>query len=405
MLSYAVLLAALLFAPQQDFLAEGLKALDANQPAAAEPLLRQARDAAPGDSTVHFNLALALILQGKDSEAASELRRTLELKPGLYEADLNLGILLLRDGKPGEALAPLKEAVDLKPKEARPNLFLGQALFESGDFAAAESHYRAAAEGDPKSAGAELGIGRSLIKESKLPEAAEHFTAAARLDPQYKNALLELAAASENAHQPAAAIEIYRQFPENADARQRLAQLQLQSGDAAAAIPGLEESVRANPSAANRIALADAYRVGKQPEKAIEQLQLASASDPSNYDLRMDLGRALRDQRKFDAAASQFTAAAKLQPNSVKAWNELASALVINEKYAECLAALDHVRALGQEAPGDYYFRALSLDRLRQLQPAIDAYQQFLAVAAGKFPDQEFLARQRIRILRNEARK
>ena len=113
----------------------------------------------------------------------------------------------------------------------------------------------------------------------------------------------------------------------------------------------------------------------------------------------MELGRALRDQRKFAAAAGQFTAAAKLRPDSVKAWNELASALVINENYAECLAALDHVRALGQEVPGDFYFRALSLDRLRRLKPAVEAYQQFLAVAGGKFPDQEFLARQRIRIL------
>jgi tetratricopeptide (TPR) repeat protein len=198
---------------------------------------------------------------------------------------------------------------------------------------------------------------------------------------------------------------IYRQFPENADAKRRLAELLLDNGDAAAAIPALEESVRANPSPANRLALADAYRVAKQPDKVVEQLQLAAASDPSNYDLRMDLGRTLRDQRKFADAASQFAAAAKLRPDSVKAWNELATSLVINENYAECLAALDHVRALGQEAPGDFYFRALSLDRLRQLKPAVEAYQQFLTAAGGKFPNQEFLARQRIRILENELRK
>jgi Flp pilus assembly protein TadD len=402
---FGVLLAAFLLAPPPDFLAEGLKALDANQPAAAEPLLRQAVAAAPGDFSVHFNLALALSLQGKDAEAVSELRRTLELRPALYEADLNLGILLLRDKQPAEALPPLREAADLKPKETRPNLFLAQALFETADFAQAESHYRAAAEADAKSAGAELGLARSLVKQSKLQEAAEHFSAAAALDPGYRDALLELAAEYENSRQAAAAMAIYRQFPENADAKRRLAELLLQNGDAAAAIPALEESVRANPSPANRLALADAYRIAKQPDKAIEQLQLAAASDPSNYDLRMDLGRTLRDQRKFADAASQFAAAAKLRPDSVKAWNELATSLVINENYAECLAALDHVRALGQEVPGDFYFRALSLDRLRQLKPAIAAYQQFLAAGGGKFPNQEFLARQRIRILENELRK
>jgi tetratricopeptide (TPR) repeat protein len=405
MVLFGALLAGLLFAPPPDFLAEGLKALDANQPAAAEPLLRQAVAAAPGDFSVHFNLALALSLQGKDAEAVSELRRTLELKPALYEADLNLGILLLRDKQPGEALPPLREAADLKPKEARPNLFLAQALFETADYAQAESHYRAAAEADAKSAGAEMGIARSLVKQSKLQEAAQHFSAAAALDPRYRDALLELGAEYENSRQAAAAMAIYRQFPENADAKRRLAQMLLENGDAAAAIPTLEESVRANPSPSNRLALADAYRIAKQPDKVVEQLQLAAASDPSNYDLRMDLGRALRDQRKFADAAGQFAVAAKLRPDSVKAWNELATSLVINENYAECLAALDHVRALGQEVPGDFYFRALSLDRLRQLKPAIAAYQQFLTAAGGKFPNQEFLARQRIRILENELRK
>jgi tetratricopeptide (TPR) repeat protein len=405
MVLLGALLVVLLFAPPPDPLAEGLKALDANQPAAAEPLLRQAVEAAPGDFSAHFNLALALTLQGKDAEAISELRRTLELKPALYEADLNLGILLLRDKQPGDALPPLREAAESKPKDARPNVYLAQALFETGDYAQAESHYRAAIEADAKSAGAELGLARSLVRESKLPEAAEHFSAAASLDPRYRDALLELASEYENARQPAAAIAVYRQFPENADAKRRLAQLLLQNGDAAAAIPALEESVRANPSAANRLALASAYQTNQQTDKFIDQLQLAAASDPSNYDVRMALGRALRDQRKFDLAAAQFAAAAKLQPDSVKAWNELASALVINQNYAETLAALDHVRALGKEVPGDFYFRALSLDRLRQLKPAVAAYQQFLAIAGGKFPDQEFLARQRIRILENELKK
>ena len=397
--------AVLLFAPPPDSLAEGLTALDANQPAAAEPLLRQAVEADPANFSAHFNLALALSLQGKDAEAVSELRRTLELKPALYEADLNLGILLLRDKQPGEALPALREAADLRPKESRPNLYYAEALFVTGDFVQAENHYRAAAEADPKSAGAELGLARSLVKESKLPDAVEHFRAAASLDQRYRDALLELAAEYENSRQPAAAVDIYRQFPENAGAKRRLAQMQLQNGDATAAIPTLEESVKANPSVSNRLALAGAYQIDKQTDKFIEQLQLAAASDPANYDVRMDLGRALRDQRKFQAAAGQFAVAAKLRPDAVKAWNELASALVISENYAECLNALDHVRALGQEVPGDYYFRALSLDRLRRLKPAIEAYQQFLAVAAGKFPDQEFLARQRVRILENELRR
>ena len=51
---------------------------------------------------------------------------------------------------------------------------------------------------------------------------------------------------------------------------------------------------------------------------------------------------------------------------------------------------------------GDYYYRAISLEKLRQPKPAMEAYRQFLAADGGKMPDQEFQARQRIRIIENE---
>src|SRR6059058_3665086 len=109
------LLLLLLFSPTEDYLTDALKALDAHQPAVAEPLLRKAIESEPQDYAAHFNLALALSLQQKDAEAIQELRKTLELKPGLYEANLNLGILLLRDKMPAEALPLLKSAVEAKP--------------------------------------------------------------------------------------------------------------------------------------------------------------------------------------------------------------------------------------------------------------------------------------------------
>lgn len=394
------LVAFLLFAPPPDFLAEGLKALDANQPAAAEPLLRQAIEAEPNDFSAHFNLGIALSMQRKDPEAIGEFQKTLELKPGLYQADLNLGMLLLRNKRPGDALPVLKEAVDAKA--ARADLYYAQALFETGDMAQAEVWYRAAAERDPKSAAAEAGLAHSLLKESRLTEAAEHFRDAASLDPRYRDGLLELAAEYEKAGSSAEAIAVYRQFPENPAATERLTQLLLASGNTAAAIPNLESAVKANPSLANRLALADAYKLNKQEDRAIQQLQLAVASDPSNFDLRMDLGRELRDAHRAAETVEQFTAAAKLRPDSVKVWNELATVFVVTGDYTNGLAALDRVRALGKELPGDYYFRAICLEKLRQLKPALEAYKQFLATDGNKQPDQEFLARQRVRIIQHE---
>jgi len=46
-----------------------------------------------------------------------------------------------------------------------------------------------------------------------------------------------------------------------------------------------------------KLAMADTFRAEKKTQKMIDELQLAVSSDPKNFDLRMDLGRALRDSR------------------------------------------------------------------------------------------------------------
>lgn len=392
-------------AQSQDYLAQGLKALDANQPAVAEPLFRQALQADPASVEATFNLALVLGMEGKDAESVALYRKTLELKPGLYEADLNLGILLLRDKQPAEAAAPLKEAADLKPGEYRPQLFYADSLYDTADYEQAEQHFRAALAADPKSAAANLGIARSLLRQSKLADAAPYYRAAAALDPAARNAILELGAEYDKNGQNAEAIAIFREFPGNEAATKRLTELLLQTNQAAAAIPALEAAVKSKPTTANRLALAEAYRQTGQTPKVLEQLQLAAAADASNFDLRMAYGRTLRDQHQFSAAAAQFQAAAALHPDSAPALNELAGVLIMDNRLDEGIAALDRVRALGKEIPGDIFLRAITLDKLHRRQPALEAYRQFLAVAGGKFPTEEFQARQRARIIENESGK
>ena len=405
MVTMGALLLVLLLAQSEDYLTQGLKALDANQPAAAEPLLRKAVDADPADFQARFNLALVLGMEGKDAEAIALYRKTLELKPALYEADLNLGILLLRNKQPADAALVLKEASDFKPREYRPQFYYAQSLFDTGDFEQAEQHYREAAGIGAKSAAANLGIARSLLKQAKLAESAEYYRAAASLDPAYRNTLLELGAEYDKAGQASEAMAIFREFPSNAAVTTRLTELLLESNNAIAAIPHLEAAVQREPTTANRLALIDAYRQTGAIAKVLEQLQLAAIADPSNFDLRMSYGRALRDRRQFTLATSQFDAAAKLRPDSVIALNDLAGVLVIAGQYDEGLAVLDRVRASGKEIPGDLYLRAITLDKLHRKQPALDAYKQFLAAAAGKYPDEEFLSRQRARIIENELKK
>ncbi len=395
-----VLLAHRALPQSGDPMADGMKALDEKHYDAALADFRQAVEKDPRDYAAHFHLALSFSLLKNDAEAIAEYRKTLELKPGLYEANLNLGIVLLRDKMFQDAIAPLAEAAGAKPHEFRPQYYWAEALLGIGDFAKAAATFETAAGIDPKSAAAQTGWAKALIGEKKLSEAAPHFQKAAELDPNYRDELLELAAEYEKAGQPADAIAIYRQFPANSAAQERMGELLLESKQFADAIPGLEKAVAASPTSANRLALATAYGLNKQFDKELELLALVVAAEPNNYDLHMRYGRALRDQRKLRPAEQQFLNAVKLQPDSVDALNELASVAIVAEDYPTGLGALDRVKALGKEKPGDIFLRAITLDKLQQKKPALEAYEQFLAVSGGKFPDQEFQARQRAHILK-----
>ena len=395
---------ALLFTAFQNpnFVEQGRTALDANQNDEAASLFQKAVAADPKDYAAHFHLALADSLLQHDDAAITEYQKTLEIKPGLYQAELNLGILLLRNKRDADAITPLSEAAKQKPNEFRPSYYLGDALLRTGKPAEAQTYLEEALKANPNAAPAELSLGRSLLQQGRLADAEPWFRKAAEQDATYKDALLELGAAEEKAGNAAAAIDLYKQFPENAGAQERLGELLIENKQFADAIPRLEKAVNDSPTAANRLALATAYGMNKQPAKQMEQLAKAVEAEPANYDLRMILGRSLRDSKKPLDAANQFEAAAKIKPDAVDAWNELAGQLILAEHFAEGLAALDHVKALGRELPGDVYLRAITLDKLHQKPQAVATYKQFLTMSQGKFPDQEFAARQRVRIIEQE---
>ena len=391
----------LFLAFQSNFYERGLKDLEERRYQAAIEDFTNAIAAEPKDYALHFNLALAYSMLNRDAEGIAEYNKVLDLKPGLYQAELNLGILLLRQKHAAAAVPHLSAAVEQKPREFRPNYYLAEALLASDDFAKAGMAYRTALESDPKSAAAESGLARALVKQNNLTEATPHFRKAAELDPQYRDSLLELAGLLE-ATQPDQAIEIYRQFPANAAAQERVGALLIREGKPADAVPALEDAVAKSPTIANKAALATAYLRNKQRDKAYPLVIDLIQAQPNDFELRMLYGKLLRDDRKFPESAREFFRATQLQPEAWEPWSELAGVLVVSENFEAALGALDKIAALHAEKPGHVYLRAMVLDRMRQIKPAMESYERFLSMSNGVSPDEEFKARQRARILRQE---
>ena len=216
---------------------------------------------------------------------------------------------------------------------------------------------------------------------------------------------MELASLYEQSKRPSEAIELYKKFPDNPAARERLGQLLLESGRLEESIQQLQVAVRDSPTAANRYALATAYLRSKQLDEAAPLLELALQESPANFDLRMTYGRVLRDQKKYAPAAQEFLGAAQLQPASKEAWSELAGMLILTENHTQALAALDRVEALDPKTVSVHFFRAMILDKGQQYEPALKSYEKFLSMSSGVYPEEEFKARQRVKVIQKELSK
>jgi tetratricopeptide (TPR) repeat protein len=398
---WVILLLALL-AQAPDYVSEGLKALDAGNSDAAVESFTKAVAADPADYSAHFNLGLAYSMSNKDALAIPEYKKTLELHPGLYEAQLNLSLSMLNAHDSAGAIPFLKAAGEQRPKEFRPVYYLANAFLATNDLTGAATAYARAIELDAASAEAELGLGQTLARQGHRNEAEPHYRKAANLQHSYHSYLLELATLYEEHNELAQALDIYREFPDDPGAQERAGVLLLQTGQTAAAIATLEPVVAKSPTPANQIALAHAYVEEKQLAKAEPLIAKGVAAAPDDFEVRMFFGRTLRDERKFPLASEQFSAATKLKPEAAQAWTELAGVLIMAEQPVDGLAALDKVHALGAETAGHFYLRAITLDRLNKTKEALEAYNKFLAASQNVNPDQEFIARQRVKVLEKE---
>ena len=385
--------------------ADGLKALEEHRYDAAVDAFRKAVDADPSDYSAHFNLAVAYGFLNRDAEGIAEYKKTLELKPGLFAAETNEGLLLLRRKKPDEALPLYEDATRQKPEDFNARYHLAQCQLDGGDAAHAEENYRAALKLNPKSAGAELGLAHALARQQKLADAADHFHQAAVIDPAYRDGLLELAGLYETNRQLPEAIAVLRELPDNPAAREHLGELMLRTKRFGDAIPELEAAYSKDPTDANQAALAMAYLGNGNPDKAAPLFEKAVAANASNFMLRFSYGQALLETKQYPLAARQFEQAVKLNPEDMRGWSNFGAALYLAGDIEAALNAFDRARQLGENTAGNWFMRAIILDKLRQLKPALEAYQQFLSMSHGENENQEFQARQRSKIIQRELEK
>jgi tetratricopeptide (TPR) repeat protein len=145
--------------------------------------------------------------------------------------------------------------------------------------------------------------------------------------------------------------------------------------------------------------LAELYLQTKQYAQAEPLFRTLAKNNPSNPDLHYGLGVAVLHQLKYAEAESELIQTLKLKPDYGEAYGYLADAARENKHYELAIRALDARAKFLPEDARSYFIRATSFDSLHMFKQAAENYKKFLAIAGGKFPDQEFQARHRLKAI------
>ena len=374
----------------------------------ARSLLDAYLSAHPADARAIFDRGYCDDAQGKILQAKEYYRKAIAADPKQFEARLALGLILAKEGDPGarkqlqtaasldpnppnattkaEALRALArlvrnsdpdtakqaliDALRITPETPEDMLLAAQIAEAEGDTDLAEQAYRRALKANPESSAAISGLAHSLMEQKKYSDVEPILKAALARDPddpalnaQYATLL---AAESKNNEAVAVLEKLHQVDPKNQPVARMLADGYVQSGE---------------------IAKADAIYT--------ELL----ATNPNDGELEAAQGQVLIREGKYDQALILLQNASKTRQDDPNVWGGIAFTASKTHRPELVLDALTMRSKYAPETPATYFLWATANDNLHRKRQALEYYQLFLKSASGKFPDEEWQARQRIPVL------
>jgi tetratricopeptide (TPR) repeat protein len=341
---------------------------------AAATLYRRAIAADPKSFEAHLSLGLLLARQNKLAEARPELAAATTLDPDLADPALKARAWralagIDRKSNPVLASNDLLEALKLTPETTSDTLLAAELAEQVGQSDAAEAAYRRVLTKEPGSAPATIGLAHLLIVSKQYPEAETILRAALVKSPDDPTLTAQLATV-------------------------------LADQDNAEALPLLQKLHAAHPAdpAITRLlaaVLADAGDFAGSDQLYVSLL----AAAPDDPELLVAHGQDLVREARLDAAYAAFNRATQIDQADADAWSGLAFTASRTHRPDVTLHALTMRSRYLPENASTLFLWATAYDSLNQKKQAAAYYHRFLDSAAGKFPDQEWQARQRLKLL------
>lgn len=391
---------------QTDDLKDAESLLQKQQYAQAEEKLQALAGKQEKNPQFWFDFGFAQSHQDKMAEAAVSYKKAVALDPKWFEAQKNLGLSLAKSGDMAAAAAVFRTTVTLKPTVGGPKaladawLSLAQATEESS-VQESLAAYQKAQELDPTSPDAQSGIARMTERVGNTAAAEQEYLKLAEAgNTESVEHLIGLYLKQKRYSDAETWLRKYMAaHPQNTAAQIQLAKLLAAQGKTPEAIAALEPVYKAAPDPKTARALADLYMEAKQYPEAAALLRPLATQNPQDAQLHLDYGSALLHQLKYPEAQAELLKAVQLRPSYADAYFDLGFAAQQNKNYELTIKVLDARAKLLPETSGTYFLRATAYDSLRMYKPAAENYKLFLLSDGGKFPEQEFQARHRLKAI------
>ncbi len=299
--------------------------------------LAQALSRDLGNSYYHFSLAKLHVLNKEYGDAIAEFEKAIALDGESTELRIEFAGSLVRAGEISRAVQEGQKAVELDPQSSEAHFFLGQMYYVyqgggQGSLAQkAVAEFERVVELEPDHDEALYYLGKIYLEQQDYSKAAQVFERLTDIRPGLveghflrATALVAVRKVDEAIHVLEKSLRIRA---DQADSLNMLASLYEQKERFDEAVETYRQALRNKPNPKSQFQLGTLLiRLGRYPE-AVSLLREAAARYPQNVEVRVELGKALKEQRKFSEAAEVFLTVLKDDVDHMEAKYELARTL------------------------------------------------------------------------------
>ena len=340
-----------------------------DEPESSIAYFERALEHSPNFVPARKNLAIAEFDLGRFQSAEENLGKLLAEPEAREQASLFLGMISSESGRHGEAVRMLEDAGALVSSQPRAQVAYARSLQRTGRADTAMQLLADLRERGDLTGPDLVDVAQVSLAAGLFEEALAALQRAEAMDPTLEGLgskrVTVLVAAGRDEEALGLARNLAARAP-SAPVLSRLAELEERAGDLDAAIMALRKSIQVDPAnEEGYIELSEFCVRYRNPELALEILDLGLRRMPASYRLSVQKGITLGQGQRYEAARTAFSDAISLQPDHSVALTALAVTLIHLEEMPE---ALEILRAGVELFPEDFYVHYIygfAVDRSR----------------------------------------